>query len=215
MRRCEGARVRGARCEVRGAKTIGDTAARRQRDGAARARLQSHPRHEHRRHPAPHGSDQGVVAAILLPSAAVSGVLHDQDPFRASALGLRTYRCPGDDGIVSVAAARRLRRSQIRRKRRTSRASSTRIGIIHPARAIAGGGAAGTIADRRSDDRGHPGGDPAARADIDAGGSALSVGIMFFGRPFFEPTLLRIASAYEATTKHRIPPPDFGPVTEP
>jgi len=42
----------------------------------------------------------------------------------------------------------------------------------------------------------------------------LPVGIMFFGRPFSEPTLLRIASAYEAATKHRIPPPDFGPVAE-
>jgi hypothetical protein len=42
----------------------------------------------------------------------------------------------------------------------------------------------------------------------------LSVGIMFVGRPFAEPTLLRIASAYEAGTKHRIPPPDFGPVPE-
>jgi Asp-tRNA(Asn)/Glu-tRNA(Gln) amidotransferase A subunit family amidase len=37
---------------------------------------------------------------------------------------------------------------------------------------------------------------------------------MFVGRPFAEPTLLRIASAYEAGTKHRIPPPDFGPVPE-
>ncbi|PYS27690.1 MAG: amidase [Acidobacteria bacterium] len=43
----------------------------------------------------------------------------------------------------------------------------------------------------------------------------LPVGIMFFGRPFSEPTLLRIASAYEAATKHRIPPPDFGPLPEP
>jgi Asp-tRNA(Asn)/Glu-tRNA(Gln) amidotransferase A subunit family amidase len=42
----------------------------------------------------------------------------------------------------------------------------------------------------------------------------LPLGIMFFGRPFSEPTLLRIASAYEAATKHRIPPPDFGPVPE-
>ena len=42
----------------------------------------------------------------------------------------------------------------------------------------------------------------------------LPVGIMFFGRPFSEPTLLRIASAYEAGTKHRIPPPDFGPVQD-
>jgi amidase len=43
----------------------------------------------------------------------------------------------------------------------------------------------------------------------------LPVGIMFFGRPFSEPTLLRIASAYEAATKHRVPPPDFGPFPEP
>jgi amidase len=43
----------------------------------------------------------------------------------------------------------------------------------------------------------------------------LPVGIMFLGRPFSEPTLIRIASAYEAATRHRIPPPDFGPVPEP
>jgi Asp-tRNA(Asn)/Glu-tRNA(Gln) amidotransferase A subunit family amidase len=42
----------------------------------------------------------------------------------------------------------------------------------------------------------------------------LPLGIMFWGRPFSEPMLLRIASAYEAATKHRIPPPDFGPVVE-
>ncbi len=43
----------------------------------------------------------------------------------------------------------------------------------------------------------------------------LPVGVMFFGRPFSEPLLLRMASAYEAATKHRIPPPDFGPLSEP
>jgi len=42
----------------------------------------------------------------------------------------------------------------------------------------------------------------------------LPVGIMFFGRPFSEPILIRIASAYEAATKHRIPPPDFGPLPD-
>src|SRR5215471_1924199 len=40
----------------------------------------------------------------------------------------------------------------------------------------------------------------------------LPLGIMFFGRPFSEPMLIRIAAAYEAATKHRIPPPEFGPV---
>ena len=45
--------------------------------------------------------------------------------------------------------------------------------------------------------------------------SKLPVGIMFWGRPFSEPALLRIASAYEAATKHRSPPPDFGPLPEP
>jgi amidase len=59
--------------------------------------------------------------------------------------------------------------------------------------------------------------DPAARdgtrlvAPVPA---KLPLGIMFWGRPFSEPTLLKIASAYEAATTHRIPPPDFGPVAE-
>jgi Asp-tRNA(Asn)/Glu-tRNA(Gln) amidotransferase A subunit family amidase len=42
----------------------------------------------------------------------------------------------------------------------------------------------------------------------------IPLGIMFWGRPFSEPTLLKIASACEAATKHRVPPPDFGPVAE-
>jgi amidase len=40
----------------------------------------------------------------------------------------------------------------------------------------------------------------------------LPVSVMLFGRPFGEPTLFRIASAYESATHHRMPPPDFGPV---
>lgn len=40
----------------------------------------------------------------------------------------------------------------------------------------------------------------------------LPVGIDFAGRPFDEPLLLRIASAYTAATQHRVPPPAFGPL---
>ena len=42
----------------------------------------------------------------------------------------------------------------------------------------------------------------------------LPLSIMFFGRPFGEPVLFRIASAYEQATHHREPPSDFGPVRE-
>jgi amidase len=67
----------------------------------------------------------------------------------------------------------------------------------------------------------------AVRADGGAGGESataegthvvgptpaqLPVGIDFVAPPFGEPTLLRIASAYEAATKHRRPPRDFGPL---
>jgi hypothetical protein len=40
----------------------------------------------------------------------------------------------------------------------------------------------------------------------------LPVGMDILGLPFREPVLLRIASAYEARTKHRVPPPGFGPL---
>ena len=40
----------------------------------------------------------------------------------------------------------------------------------------------------------------------------LPLSVMLFGRPFGEPVLFRIASAYEEATHHRQPPPDFGPL---
>ena len=71
--------------------------------------------------------------------------------------------------------------------------------------------------------------DPGApvRADGGAGGASateegthvvgpiearLPVGIDFVARPFGEPTLFTIASAFESATKHRRPPPAFGPL---
>ncbi len=41
----------------------------------------------------------------------------------------------------------------------------------------------------------------------------LPVGIDFLGRPFSEPTLIKIAAAFEAATKHRTVPTGFGPVS--
>ncbi len=40
----------------------------------------------------------------------------------------------------------------------------------------------------------------------------LPVGVDFVARPFDEPMLFRVASAYEAATRHRTPPADFGPL---
>jgi Asp-tRNA(Asn)/Glu-tRNA(Gln) amidotransferase A subunit family amidase len=42
----------------------------------------------------------------------------------------------------------------------------------------------------------------------------LPVGVDFIARPFNESLLLRIASAYESATHHRMPPSDFGAVQE-
>jgi Asp-tRNA(Asn)/Glu-tRNA(Gln) amidotransferase A subunit family amidase len=42
--------------------------------------------------------------------------------------------------------------------------------------------------------------------------AVLPVGVDFVGRPFDEPLLLKIASAYEAATRHRKPPAEFGPI---
>jgi hypothetical protein len=40
----------------------------------------------------------------------------------------------------------------------------------------------------------------------------LPVSMDFLGRAFSEPLLIRIAAAYEAATRHRKPPRDFGPL---
>jgi amidase len=48
----------------------------------------------------------------------------------------------------------------------------------------------------------------------DATPAKLPMSVMFFGRPFGEPVLFRIASAYEKATHHREPPADFGPVQQ-
>jgi Asp-tRNA(Asn)/Glu-tRNA(Gln) amidotransferase A subunit family amidase len=40
----------------------------------------------------------------------------------------------------------------------------------------------------------------------------LPVNMDILGRPFSEPTLIRIAAAFEAATRARRPPPDFGPL---
>jgi Asp-tRNA(Asn)/Glu-tRNA(Gln) amidotransferase A subunit family amidase len=42
----------------------------------------------------------------------------------------------------------------------------------------------------------------------------MPIGIMFWSGPGDEPTLLKAASAYEAATHHRTPPPDFGPLPD-
>ncbi len=60
--------------------------------------------------------------------------------------------------------------------------------------------------------------DPSSDGAMELAGpfpARLPVGIDFMGRPFSEPILLKIAAAYEKATRHRTPPPDFGPVVTP
>src|SRR6185295_3379691 len=40
----------------------------------------------------------------------------------------------------------------------------------------------------------------------------LPISIAFWAGPGEEPILLKVASAYEAATKHRVPPRSFGPL---
>ena len=42
--------------------------------------------------------------------------------------------------------------------------------------------------------------------------AVLPVGLDILALPFAEPTVFSIASAFEAATHHRMPPPDFGPL---
>ena len=43
---------------------------------------------------------------------------------------------------------------------------------------------------------------------------AMPTSMMLWSGPGEEPVLIKIASAYEAATRHRVPPPDFGPLPE-
>ncbi|XOV89087.1 MAG: amidase family protein [Pseudomonadota bacterium] len=44
---------------------------------------------------------------------------------------------------------------------------------------------------------------------------AMPISLMVWSAPGGEPEVIKVASAYEVATKHRVPPPDFGPVTAP
>jgi Asp-tRNA(Asn)/Glu-tRNA(Gln) amidotransferase A subunit family amidase len=43
----------------------------------------------------------------------------------------------------------------------------------------------------------------------------MPIAITFFANQGDEPTLIRVGTAYEAATGHRVPPPDFGPLSAP
>ena len=42
----------------------------------------------------------------------------------------------------------------------------------------------------------------------------LPISLMFWAGPGAEAAVLKAASAYEAATRHRVPPPDFGPLPD-
>jgi Asp-tRNA(Asn)/Glu-tRNA(Gln) amidotransferase A subunit family amidase len=44
--------------------------------------------------------------------------------------------------------------------------------------------------------------------------ASLPVGVDFVARPFDEALLFRAGAAFEAATRHRRPPPEFGAVEE-
>jgi hypothetical protein len=61
---------------------------------------------------------------------------------------------------------------------------------------------------------GYAGGGPDEERSIMVGPTpaVLPVGMDIVGRPFSEPLLITIAGAFQDATKHRHPPPDFGPL---
>lgn len=56
--------------------------------------------------------------------------------------------------------------------------------------------------------------DPNGRLLVGPVPAKLPVGIDILALPFGEPTIIKIASAYEAATQHRNPPADFGPLID-
>jgi amidase len=57
-----------------------------------------------------------------------------------------------------------------------------------------------------------PTGMPAITVPMGFTHGMLPAGVSLLGRPFSEPTLFKLAYAYEQGTKHRVPPPRFGPL---
>ena len=43
----------------------------------------------------------------------------------------------------------------------------------------------------------------------------MPISLMFWAGPGSDPDVIKVASAYEAATHHRVPPPAFGPISSP
>jgi amidase len=57
-----------------------------------------------------------------------------------------------------------------------------------------------------------PTGMPAITVPMGFTHGMLPAGVSLLGRSFSEPTLIKLAYSYEQATKHRLPPPTFGPL---
>jgi Asp-tRNA(Asn)/Glu-tRNA(Gln) amidotransferase A subunit family amidase len=57
-----------------------------------------------------------------------------------------------------------------------------------------------------------PTGMPAITVPMGFTHGMLPAGVSLLGRSFSEPTLFKLAYSYEQATKHRLPPPAFGPL---